>query len=153
MPGPLTRRIVTGHDVKGSSVIERDDVVTGERGTLIWTTDSFPVDNLHPDDGGLREIGIALKGGTVCWILEIPPNSQPMMHRTFTVDYDIVLDGEVDMELDGGESVHLKPGDVVVQRGTNHAWVNRGDRPCRMAAVLIDAKPIEINGRILEGIA
>jgi mannose-6-phosphate isomerase-like protein (cupin superfamily) len=129
-----------------------DGVVSGERGTLIWTTDTAPVDNLDPTDGGQRQIGIALKGGTVCWILEIPAGGQPFMHRTNTVDYDIVLDGEVDMELDGGEVVHLKPGDVVVQRGTNHAWVNHGDKPCRMAAVLIDAAPVEIAGRTLDAI-
>ncbi len=65
------------------------------------------------------------------------------MHRTRTVDYIIVLSGEVDLLLDNGE-VHLKPFDVVIQRGTNHAWVNRGTEKALLAAVLIDAEPMGI---------
>ena len=65
----------------------------------------------------------------------------PGMHRTRSVDYAIVLEGEIDMLLDEGE-VHLQAGDVLVQQGTNHAWVNRGAAPCRIAFVLIDAKEI-----------
>jgi uncharacterized cupin superfamily protein len=61
------------------------------------------------------------------------------MHWTRTVDYAIVMSGEIDMLLDDSE-VHLKAGDVVVQQGTNHAWVNRGSAPCRIAFVLIDAE-------------
>jgi mannose-6-phosphate isomerase-like protein (cupin superfamily) len=63
----------------------------------------------------------------------------PAMHRTKTIDYAFILSGEIDMLLDDSE-VHLRAGDVVIQRGTNHAWVNRSDRPCRVAFVLIDAK-------------
>jgi uncharacterized cupin superfamily protein len=61
------------------------------------------------------------------------------MHRTKTIDYAFILSGEIDMLLDDSE-VHLKAGDVLIQRGTNHAWVNRSDRPCQVAFVLIDAK-------------
>ena len=60
------------------------------------------------------------------------------MHTTRTIDYGIVLSGEIDLELDEGE-VHLKAGDVVVQRGTRHAWRNRSSEPCRIAFVLIDS--------------
>ncbi|MBV9249559.1 MAG: cupin domain-containing protein [Acetobacteraceae bacterium] len=63
------------------------------------------------------------------------------MHKTRTVDYIILLSGEVDLLLDDGE-VHLKPFDVVIQRGTNHGWVNRGTEPAIFAAVLIDAEPM-----------
>jgi quercetin dioxygenase-like cupin family protein len=63
----------------------------------------------------------------------------PMMHRTQTLDYAVVLEGEVTMLLDD-EDVPLKAGDVVIQCGTNHAWSNRSDKPCRMLYVLIDAK-------------
>lgn len=65
------------------------------------------------------------------------PPRHPFMHRTRSVDYAVVLSGEIDMLLDDSE-VHLKAGDVVVQQGTNHAWVNRGSTPCRIAFVLID---------------
>ena len=68
----------------------------------------------------------------------LPPR-HPAMHRTRTVDYAIVMAGEIDMLLDNSE-IHLKAGDVLVQQGTNHAWVNRGTEPCRIAFVLIDAK-------------
>jgi mannose-6-phosphate isomerase-like protein (cupin superfamily) len=68
---------------------------------------------------------------------ENPPH--PLMHRTKTVDYGIVLSGEIYLVLDKQETL-LKAGDVVVQRGTNHAWSNRSDKPCRMAFILIDGK-------------
>ena len=67
----------------------------------------------------------------------LPPR-HPLMHRTRTVDYAIVMEGEIDMLLDDFE-IHLKAGDVLIQQGTNHAWVNRGTKPCRIAFVLIDA--------------
>ena len=68
----------------------------------------------------------------------LPPR-HPMMHRTRTLDYAIILSGEIDMLLDEGE-VHLKAGDVVVQQATNHAWVNRGNAPCRVAFILMDSR-------------
>lgn len=67
------------------------------------------------------------------------PPRHPFMHRTQSLDYAIVLSGEIDMLLDDSE-VHLKTGDVIIQQGTNHAWVNRGKETCRIAFVLIDAK-------------
>ena len=76
------------------------------------------------------EVGTPKKG--------LPPR-HPMMHRTRTLDYAIVISGEIDMLLDDGE-VHLKAGDVVVQQATNHAWVNRGKEPCRIALILMDSQ-------------
>ena len=64
----------------------------------------------------------------------------PGMHTTDTVDYGIVLDGEVWLELDDGKQVHLKPHDVVIQNGTRHAWRNKGDKPVKIAFVLIGAR-------------
>ena len=68
----------------------------------------------------------------------LPPR-HPMMHRTRSLDYAIVMSGEIDMLLDDSE-VHLKAGDVVVQQATNHAWVNRGREPCRIAFILMDSQ-------------
>ena len=65
--------------------------------------------------------------------------SNPLMHRTRTVDYALIMSGEIDMMLDD-KTVHLKPGDVVVQQATNHAWINRGKEPCRVIFVLMDSK-------------
>jgi quercetin dioxygenase-like cupin family protein len=150
MPGPAVRRVVTGHNAKAEAIILKDEVAQGERFTLIWTTEGFPVDNTDSTDGGKRDLGITLSGGTVFRVGEIAPGARSPMHRTNSVDYGLVLEGELDMELDGGEAVHLEAGDVVVQRGTNHAWINNGTKPCRMAWILIDASPVKIGNRVLE---
>jgi quercetin dioxygenase-like cupin family protein len=150
MPGPRIRRIVTGHDDDGRSVVQTDDVARGERLTLVWTTEGFPVDNTDPEDGGHREVGITLNGGSVFRVGELAPGTRSPMHRTNSVDYGIVLEGEIEMELDSGDAVHLKAGDVVVQRGTNHAWINSSQQSCKIAWILIDAYPVKIGERVLE---
>ena len=91
---------------------------------------------------GERKLGIAPPpGGTRFSVVEIQPGNAPYLHRTDSLDYVICLQGEVEMQLDDGASVKLAAGDVLVQRGTNHAWLNRGSAPCRLAVVLIDGKP------------
>jgi quercetin dioxygenase-like cupin family protein len=82
-------------------------------------------------------------------ITEFAAGSPKFMHRTETIDYAILLSGECDLELDDGATVHLTQGDVVVQRGTMHAWVNNGTQPCVFAFVLIDAKAAEAGGQRL----
>jgi quercetin dioxygenase-like cupin family protein len=149
MPGPAVRRVVTGHNAEALAIIQADEVAQGERFTLIWTTEGFPVDNTAPADGGHREVGITLQGGTVFRVGEIAVGARSPMHRTNSVDYGILLEGELDMEVDSGETVHLKAGDVVVQRGTNHAWINNGSQPARMAWILIDAHPVRVGDRVL----
>jgi mannose-6-phosphate isomerase-like protein (cupin superfamily) len=135
--------------------------------TQLWVTDECPADISQDTDRAAREIGVAPPArGSVLRIVESPPLAgaqpavdsaalrrdmglpaeaeparHPFMHRTRTVDYAIVLEGEIDMLLDE-EEVHLRAGDVVVQQGTNHAWVNNGTRPCRIAFVLIDAREL-----------
>jgi len=142
--------VVTSHNDQAEAVMLIDEVTQGERFTLIWTTEGFPVDNTGSSDGGKRDVGITLPGGSVFRIGEVPPGGRSPMHRTNSVDYGIVLDGELDMELDGGEVVHLKAGDVVVQRGTNHAWTNTSNRPCKMAWVLIDGHPVRVGDTELQ---
>ena len=90
-------------------------------------------------------------GGTVFRIVEYQPGVAPRNHRTESLDYAVVLSGEIDMELDGS-AVHLRAGDVQVQRGTIHNWVNRGTEPCVIAFVLIAAKPVERAGRRLDAV-
>jgi mannose-6-phosphate isomerase-like protein (cupin superfamily) len=82
-----------------------------------------------------KEAFASLGSGDAAVHMEKPPH--PLMHRTKTVDYGIILSGEIYLVLDDSETL-LKPGDVVVQCGTNHAWSNRSDKPCRMAFVLVD---------------
>jgi uncharacterized cupin superfamily protein len=81
-------------------------------------------------------------------VIDFPPGNPGRMHRTETIDYVIVISGEIDMDMDDS-TVHLRAGDVMVQRGTNHAWVNRGTAPARVAFVLVDAKPLGIGHPIV----
>jgi quercetin dioxygenase-like cupin family protein len=82
-------------------------------------------------------------------ILELRPGTTPRVHRTDSLDYAVIMKGEIDMELEPGEITRLQAGDVVVQRGTVHNWINRGPEPCVIAFVLIAAKPAEAGGTVL----
>ena len=131
------RRVVTGHDASGRAVVKIDEVAKnllssrpGATAWVVWTTEGFPADNTGEEDAGLRKTGTTLDNGTVFRILELAPGVTPRNHRTDSIDYAVVMSGEVDMELDD-TTVHLKAGDVLVQRGTIHNWVNRGTEPLR----------------------
>ncbi len=153
------RRVVTGHDAQGKSVVISDGMPPNVRtkGTdvdflEIWNTATTPAPLLatepEPTDGPLNVpppshgSKIRLNDFYPGHIRKLPPRADgrhPMMHRTRSVDYGIVLEGEIFMILDDQE-VHLHAGDIVVQRGTDHAWENRSDRVCRMAFILIGAE-------------
>ena len=148
--------------------VKRPDRPTLSR--LLWVTSESPADIAGPADrakDAMGKIGISPPpGGSVFRIVEFPPVGpevdklsndhlhhqlggeapqrglpprHPYMHRTRTIDYAIVMDGEIDMLLDDSE-IHMKAGDVLIQQGTNHAWVNRGTEPCRIAFILIESK-------------
>jgi mannose-6-phosphate isomerase-like protein (cupin superfamily) len=138
----------------------------GSVSRMLWATDRSPAAISGTADRAAAHVGIAPPtGGSVFRIVEFAPITpeierldpghmhgelaanaprrglpprHPLMHRTRTVDYAIVMEGEIDMLLDDSE-IHLAAGDVLIQQGTNHAWVNRGSEPCRIAFVLIDA--------------
>jgi len=151
---PTPRRVVTGHDKSGKSIVLSDghppiELKFPERGVAffeIWSTKASPAPlsagEVEPTE---ESVELAPKSrGTVIRILDFLPGfskersgTRPFVHRTETVDYGIVLEGEIFLLLDDSE-LHLKAGDVVVQRGTDHAWENRSDRPARMAFVLVD---------------
>ena len=154
-------------DAPAGTVRKREEL--GITNTLLWVTDSVPADLTSQEDTANRKVGITPPpGGTIFRVIEFAPVKDvkadyetrlralqdvglapegpsrdrprdPGMHRTRTIDYALILSGEIDMLLDDSE-VHLKAGDVLIQRGTNHAWVNRGDGPCRVAFILLDAK-------------
>lgn len=158
---PPIRRVVTGHDVKGVAKVLIDGPVThmrssrpGSASRLMWSTDTTPADisiGEDVEDMGARILGTPPPAnGTRFTINDIPPGRPGRMHRTETIDYAIVLAGEIDMEMDGS-TVKLKTGDVVIQRGTNHSWINRGSETARIAFVLIDAKPLGIGHPRLRG--
>lgn len=151
------RRVVTGHDENGKAIVV-DDAISpntpgrrpGTEATVVWATEGFPVSNDGYNDISPDQWDTTHPGGTVFRILLLEPGNTPRMHRTDSIDYAIIMSGEIDMELDDGDTTHLKAGDVVVQRGTNHNWLNRGTEPCVIAFVLIDAKPVEVGGKVLE---
>ena len=152
------RRVVTGHDAQGRARVAIDELcgnVISRRpnhaSCVVWSTGEFPADNGYERDGGARELATTDPNGTVFRIVEYRPGVAPRNHRTESIDYAVVLAGEIDMELDG-ETVQLRAGDVLVQRGTVHNWVNRGTEPCVIAFVLVAAKPVERNGRKLNAV-
>jgi quercetin dioxygenase-like cupin family protein len=152
------RRVITGHDGKGRAIVKIDEVSRniastrpGATACVIWSTEGFPVNNDGQADEGLRKVGTTLKTGTIFRIIEFAPGVAPRNHRTDSIDYIVVMSGEIDMELDDS-TVHLKAGDVMVQRGTIHNWVNRGTQPCVLAVVLVDAKSVEAGGKVLNAV-
>ena len=156
---PSVRRIITGHDEDGKAIVKIDEICShfreGRPGGMVcnvWTTDSSPANNSKQDDAGQREGKFTMvENGTVFRILEFRPGLQERVHRTDTIDYIVVMKGEIDMELETGEEVHLKAGDVMVQRGTNHSWVNRGTEVAKLAFVLLDGKPLGIGHALPAG--
>jgi quercetin dioxygenase-like cupin family protein len=143
------RRVVTGHDAQGRAVVKIDELCKNiisrrpqHQSCVVWSTGEFPADLSGDGDGGAREVGTTDPNGTVFRVVEYQPGVAPRNHRTESIDYAVVLSGEIDMELDGGVSVHLRQGDTLVQRGTIHNWVNRGTQPCVIAFVLVAAKPV-----------
>ncbi len=151
------RRVVTGHDEQGNAVVKIDEVVShwrdgrpGARVCNVWTTDTMPADNSGDADGGKREGKFTMiHNGSVFRILEFKPGLEARMHRTDSIDYIVVMSGEIDMELDNGVEVHIKAGDVMVQRGTVHNWINHGTESCVLAVILIHAEPVVAGGRTL----
>jgi len=149
------RRVVTGHDDQGRAIVKIDEIhrsLTSNRpgatSCVVWTTEGFPVDNEGQADDSTRQTGTTLANGTVFRVLQLNPGVSARNHRTDSIDYAVVMAGEVDMVLDDA-TVTLRAGDVLVQRGTIHNWINRGSEPCIIAFVLIAAKPVEAGGKVL----
>lgn len=152
----LVRRVVTGHDANGRARVIIDDIATntttlrqGANAALVWTTEGLPISNEGDADESQKRIGTAVEEGTVFRVIDYSPGVTPRMHRTESIDYAVVISGEIWMELDDGEEVLLRAGDVLVQRGTVHNWINRSDDICRIAFVLIAAAPVAAPGGAL----
>ncbi len=152
------RRVVTTHDATGQSITLSDEICqpvpvpSGDAEfTLLWTTGDVPADNTNDVAGSSRDAGLTIRGGSVLRIVDFLPGARSPMHRSHSIDYGVVIDGRVDLELDSGEIKHLTPGDVVVQRGTNHLWINpSATERARMAFILIEAKPVVMGTRVLD---
>ena len=153
------RRVVTGHDAGGKAVVKIDEIARniknnrpGASSCVVWSTSGFPVDNNGEVDPSAAPIGTTIESGTVFRIVRYEPGVNPRNHRTDSIDYAIVMSGAIEMELDDGVVVKLQAGDVLVQRGTIHNWVNRGTEPCMIAFVLVSAKPVTASGKKLDAI-
>ena len=149
------RRVVTAHDQNGRAFVAIDEpcrnVISrrpNHASCVIWSTGEFPAENGTDGDGAAREVASTDPNGTVFRLVEYGPGVSPRNHRTESIDYAVVISGEIDMEMDG-TTVHLEAGDVLVQRGTIHNWINRGTEPCVIAFVLIAAKPVKRIGKII----
>ena len=152
------RRVITGHDAGGKAIVKIDEVAKhafvgrpGATGINVWTTQGFPANNDGAEDAGLRKVGTTLENGTIFRMLEFAPGLAARNHRTDSIDYIVVISGEIDMELDDSK-VRLKAGDVMVQRGTIHNWVNNGSAPCVLAVILIAARSVEAGGKVLPAV-
>ena len=166
------RRIVTATRDDGRSYVETEELlpggaaVEGRVRAVLWRTDEAPARNdaseERSEDAGVPPPG---SGGTIAILVDIPPREEiprlslddllsrglhatadrharhPLFHASDTLDYCLCVDGETHVLLDEGE-IHLRAGDVLIQRGTQHAWDNRSGGPCRMLFVLIDAHPL-----------
>jgi quercetin dioxygenase-like cupin family protein len=152
------RRVVTGHDENGRAIVLIDEnsknvaqTRPGAHAAVIWTSEGFPVDNDGSADTSGRKVGSTLDNGIVFRVVSFGPGVTPRNHRTSSIDYATVISGEIEMELDD-TSVHLKAGDVLVQRGTVHNWVNKGTAPCVIAFAQVAAKPVTAGGKVLNAV-
>jgi quercetin dioxygenase-like cupin family protein len=155
------RRIVTGHDEFGKGIVVTDEKLSavsrglgpGISGCEIWSTNSMPVDNSMEAEaaqraGFVKKYNYVGSGqGTTVRIVEWVPGHAIFPHRTETMDYSMVLSGEIDVEFDSGQVVTMKQGDIIVMRGVTHAWRNKSSAvPAVTAFILIDAAPFVAAG-------
>ncbi|KAK5010830.1 hypothetical protein LTR60_004883, partial [Cryomyces antarcticus] len=161
---PHLSRFITDHDDQGKAVYSTaipealgwQELADGTRFSLGYTTNQFPVNLSQGADIKTYQHytanlpGIMVPGGTVLRIVDIKPGATSPMHRTVSLDYGVVLEGEVWLVLDSGEVRLMKRGDTAIQRGTNHAWRNASSSTwARMLYVLQEAAPLEVQGQKL----
>jgi mannose-6-phosphate isomerase-like protein (cupin superfamily) len=142
------RRVVTGLNAQGKSTVTIDDIASNKRSgrpghesLIVWTTDTTPANPAEMRDAGNWTVSTPpIPLGSIFRITEYAPGVSSRMHSNETVDYTVIMSGEIVMRLEDGTEVSLRAGDVVVQRATKHDWVNRGNVPCIVAFVLLDAR-------------
>ncbi|GMG27744.1 unnamed protein product [Aspergillus oryzae var. brunneus] len=159
------KRVITDHDDQGTTgfqdkipePLEWQQLANGARFSLAYGTNEVPVNLSDAKDldvygSLLKDLpGVTIPGGTVLRVVDMNPGSISPMHRTVSLDYGVVLEGEVELVLDSGATRLLKRGDIAVQRGTNHAWRNTSESNwARMLYVLQEAQPLRVNGATLE---
>lgn len=160
---PSQSRYITDHDENGQSIFSSFsdkavyESINPDMDFFIAYINNFPPDmNNFADLSNYKKVlegpqpSITVPGGTVLRVCNFAPGSTTAMHRTLSLDYGIVVEGEVELVLDSGETRLLKVGDIAVQRGTMHAWRVPGrDKWSRMIFILQDSKPLQIGGKVL----
>jgi quercetin dioxygenase-like cupin family protein len=162
---PAIARFITRHNDEGKAVfsnrinesLQWQDLPDGARFCLGFTTQKTPVEMNNDKDLSDYEKhlenkpGIMIPGGTVLRLVDMRPGALSPMHRTVSLDYGVVLEGEVELVLDSGEVRLMKQGDVAVQRGTNHAWRNASATNwARMLYVLLESEPVKVGSQLLD---
>jgi len=162
---PKLKRFITTHDPKTKKAIFSDaisednkfDAIPNAAFGLGYVTKTFPVD--LNDDADINVYkpylssppGLVASGGTVLRFVDVAPSQLSPMHRTVSLDYGVVIEGDIELVLDSGETRDMKRGDVAIQRGTMHAWRNKSDTEwARMMYVLQECKPVEVEGEVLK---
>ncbi|KAI1354715.1 hypothetical protein F5Y01DRAFT_237744 [Xylaria sp. FL0043] len=158
---PSTTTFITGHNAEGKAILQSARPAAWkvyENGVMGFNqiyTNTFPADlngdqdlRYHDDKMAGGNLGLAVKSGTVCRMVDFAPEYVCMMHRTQSLDFGIVVEGEVDLILDDGSSTRMRRGDIAVQRATMHSWRNPSTTDwARMVFVLQDTKPLIIDGK------
>jgi quercetin dioxygenase-like cupin family protein len=162
---PIKRHITTHDPATGKATFSTDFDAVIEPDTALptlklyncFTTETYPIDMAGDADLGaykphVRSMeSLDLPNGIVARVTEFAPGGPAVMHRTVTLDYGVVLEGKVELQLDSGESRVLEKGDVIVQRGTMHAWRNLSEtESARIFFVMQASKPIVVQGKELE---
>jgi quercetin dioxygenase-like cupin family protein len=161
---PHNYRYITDHDENGKAVFSQRlpelqpwALIDGTAHfSLNYTTSRYPVsfkDNKDIDEYKTyldTNPGLVVPGGSVLRVVDIRPGGVSPMHRTVSIDYGVVLEGEIYLELDSGERRLMRSGDISIQRGTNHLWRNASQTDWgRMLYVLLESEPIEIKDKTL----
>ena len=156
-------RFITDYDASGLSVFNTSiaaplpgQVIGSMAFHLGYATTSMPADFSNQSDVATYSSflttppGIFIPGGSVMRIVDVAPGGESAMHKTLTLDYGVVLEGEIELVLDSGEKRVMQRGDISVQRGTNHIWRNGSKTEWgRMLFVSLEAKPFEVNGKMV----
>jgi len=157
---PPVRRVVTGHDTEGRSIVAEDAALDPQffRGTPslvtgIYRHDEFPAK--HPTGefvDAVREKPqeVSCPGGTVFSVVETPPGGRSPMHRTVSLDYAILMKGTLTVQLNDGKTFELNEGDILIQRGTMHAWINNSNDWARLYCVMLPAEKVKVEDKELE---
>ncbi|KAK6971728.1 cupin-2 domain-containing protein [Favolaschia claudopus] len=156
---PDARLVVTGHTPTGTSIFTSDSILPpfapfgleSSHFTTFHASPTVPASNTAPYPTLDAVLPRCPPTGVLFCITDIQPGGSAPMHRTQSIDYAVVLSGEIVLALDGGEEKTVKAGEFMVQRGVNHAWHNRTEEVCRIACVMAGTEKIVLeDGKVLE---